>query len=195
MDFLTEYINPKSLKTIRNWEEEFGVQISLSKNNKSRLGVFIPKRGEKNVVRINNNLNKYSFMITLVHELAHASIWIKHKNKVNPHGELWKEEFRKMIFPFLNPEFFPEDILKSLSKHLLNPSATTVRDIELTKILKKYDFKDVITVSEILDGDKFTIHNGQQFIRICKLRKNYKCKEISTHKLYRFSPLSEIIPL
>ena len=95
----------------------------------------------------------------------------------------------------INVGIFPNDILMKLSAHLLNPAATTVRDIELTKVLKKYDNKDVITVSEILDGDEFKINNGQQFIRICKLRKNYKCQEISTQKLYRFSPLSEITPL
>ena len=38
----------------------------------------------------------------------------------------------------------------------------------------------------------FTIDNGKRFIRIEKLRKNYKCKEISTGKLYRFSPLAEV---
>ena len=195
MDFLAEYINPKSLIIIRKWEKEFGVHISLSKNNKSRLGVFIPKIGEKNVIKINKTLNQYSFLITLVHEMAHASTWKKYRRKVKPHGSEWKEEFRKMILPFINPSFFPNDILMKLSAHLLNPAATTVRDIELTKVLKKYDNKDVITVSEILDGDEFKINSGQQFIRICKLRKNYKCQEISTQKLYRFSPLSEITPL
>ena len=192
---LSSFLTDETIKKINSWEAKFNVKVIVSSPSKSRLGVFIPKRYGSHLVRINNNLNKYEFLITLIHEMAHASTWKKYRRKVKPHGSEWKEEFRKMILPFINPSFFPNDILMKLSAHLLNPSATTVRDIELTKVLKKYDNKDVITVSEILDGDEFKINNGQQFIRICKLRKNYKCQEISTQKLYRFSPLSEITPL
>ena len=47
-------------------------------------------------------------------------------------------------------------------------------------------------INEINDGDEFSVDKGRRFIRIKKLRKNYKCKEVSTGKLYRFSPLAEI---
>ncbi|HJM16307.1 MAG TPA: SprT-like domain-containing protein, partial [Flavobacteriales bacterium] len=158
----------------------------------SRLGVFIPKRFENHVIRINNNMNEYAFLITLIHEMAHASIWEKYGRRVNPHGEEWKDQYRKMMLPFLNPEFFPEDVLRLLSNHMINPKATTVRDLELYMILKKYDKNRSTFISEINDGDEFSIDNGKRFVRIEKLRKNYKCKEISTGKLYRFSPLAEV---
>ena len=189
---LSYFLTHLTVKKINSWEEKFNVKVIVSSPSKSRMGVFIPKRHGYHIVRINNNLNKYSFLITLIHELAHASIWGKYGRRVNPHGNEWKDQYRKMMLPFLNPEFFPEDILRLLSNHMINPKATTVRDLELYMILKKYDKNRSTFISEINDGDEFSIDNGKRFVRIEKLRKNYKCKEISTGKLYRFSPLAEV---
>ena len=189
---LSYFLTHLTVKKINSWEEKFNVKVIVNSPSKSRMGVFIPKRHGYHIVRINNNLNKYSFLITLIHELAHASIWKKYGRRVNPHGNEWKDQYRKMMLPFLNPEFFPEDILRPLSNHIINPKASTVRDLELSKILKTYDENRSTFISEINDGDEFYIDNGKRFIRMEKLRKNYKCQEISTGKLYRFSPLAEI---
>jgi len=189
---LSSFLTSETIKKINSWEEEFNVKVIVCSPSKSRLGVFIPKRHGSHLLKINNNLNKYAFLITLIHEIAHAVIWEKYGRRVNPHGEEWKDQYKKMMLPFLNPEFFPEDVLRLLSNHMINPKATTVRDLELYMILKKYDKNRSTLISEINDGDEFSIDNGKRFVRIEKLRKNYKCKEISTGKLYRFSPLAEV---
>ena len=192
---LSHFLNKETELKICNWEKEFNVKVIVTNPSKSRLGVFIPKRLSENNIRINNNLNRYSFLITLIHEMAHASIWIKYGRKVNPHGLEWKMEFKRMILPFLHPNYFPEDILSALAKHMILPKASTVRDVDLSTILRKYDVLPSFTIDRIKDGDYFEIANGSQFQKICKLRKNYKCKEIKSGKLYRFSPLAEVIPL
>ena len=192
---LSHFLNKETELKISNWEKEFNVKVIVTNPSKSRLGVFISKRFSENNIRINNNLNRYSFLITLIHEMAHASIWIKYGRKVNPHGLEWKMEFKRMILPFLHPNYFPEDILSALAKHMILPKASTVRDVDLSTILRKYDILPSFTIDRIKDGDYFEIANGSQFQKICKLRKNYKCKEIKSGKLYRFSPLAEVIPL
>ena len=189
---LASFLTSETIKKINSWEEKFNVKIIVCSPSKSRLGVFIPKSHDNHVIRINNNLNKYAFLITLIHEIAHAVIWGKYGRRVNPHGEEWKDQYKKMMLPFLNPEFFPEDVLSSLSNHMINPRASSVRDLELSMILKKYDKHKSTFISEIHNGDEFSIDNGKRFVRIEKLRKNYQCKEISTGKLYRFSPLAEV---
>ena len=189
---LSFFLTDKTIKKINSWEEEFNVKVIVCSPSKSRLGVFIPKRHGSHLLKINNNLNKYGFLITLIHEIAHAVIWEKYGRRVNPHGEEWKGQYKKMMLPFLNPEFFPEDVLRSLSNHMINPRASSVRDLELSMILKKYDKHKSTFISEIHNGDEFSIDNGKRFVRIEKLRKNYQCKEISTGKLYRFSPLAEV---
>lgn len=192
---LSSFISKQTESTVLGWETEFNVKVIVTSPSQSRLGVFIPKRFGKHVIRINNNMNKYAFLITLIHEMAHASIWNKYGRKVTPHGIEWKNEFQKMMLPFLNPNFFPEKILKPLSLHMINPKSSTIRDVELSKILNNFDNEDIIFLSDLKDGDEFRIRSGKKFRRIEKLRKNYKCVEVNTSKLYRFSPLAEVKPL
>jgi len=191
----SKYLKKEAEKQILKWEKDFNVNIKITKPSKARLGVFIPKYNGKNLIRINNDLNKYSFLITLVHELAHASIWTKYGRRVKPHGDEWKEEFQRMMLTFLSPYYFPDDILKALSLHMTNPKSSTIRDVNLSEILIKYDNKEIITISSLKDGDCFKISDGRVFKKIEKLRKNYKCLELKSGKLYSFSPLSEIFPV
>lgn len=191
----SKYLNREAEKQILKWEKDFHVKVEISKPSKTRLGVFIPKQTGKNIIRINQDLNRYSFLITIVHELAHASVWKKFARKVNPHGIEWKDEFKRMMLPFLNPSFFPDDILRSLSLHMIHPKASTVRDIELSEILRRYNKSNNITIQDLKDGDCFRISSGKEFKRIQRLRKNYKCQELVSGRLYRFSPLAEVIPL
>ena len=191
----SKYLNSKAEKQILKWEKDFHVKIEISRPSKTRLGVFIPKQNGENIIRINQDLNRYSFLITIIHELAHASVWKKFAANVNPHGIEWKNEFKSMMLPFLNPVFFPEDILRSLALHMINPKSSTVRDISLSEILRSYNKSKSITIKDLKDGDYFRVSNGKEFKRIEKLRKNYKCKELLSGRLYSFSPLSEVIPL
>ena len=190
-----KYLNRKAESQILKWEKEFCVTIQLSRPCKTRLGVFIPKHTDKNLIKINRDLNKYSFLITLVHELAHASIWIKFGRRVKPHGNEWKKEFQKMMLRFLNPEYFPDDILKALSKHLIKPMASSARDVNLTEILMNYNDRKIITINSLDNGIFFKTSDGRKFKKIEKMRKNYKCMDLKSGKIYLFSPLAEVFPL
>tara|TARA_B100000902_G_scaffold395993_2_gene455834 strand:- start:26742 stop:27326 length:585 start_codon:yes stop_codon:yes gene_type:complete len=189
---LSEFIDINTQNKVIKWLEEFNTELKIVKPCKSRSGVFIPCIFSKNIIKINDNLNKYSFLITLIHEIAHASIWKKFGRSVKPHGKEWKKEFQRLFLPFLNPDYFPEDILRILSLHMISPKSTTYRDIALSKALMKYDRSLIVTISDIKNGTIFTISNGRRFIKISKLRKNYKCKELNTDKYYIFSPLSQV---
>ena len=166
-----KYLNRKAESQILKWEKDFCVKIEVSKPCKSRVGVFIPKHNGKSLIKINQDLNQYSFLITLVHELAHASIWTKFSRRVKPHGNEWKKEFQKMMLRFLNPEYFPDDILKELSRHMISPKSSTFRDIKLTEILMSYNDNDqeVITINSLEYGVCFKTSDGREFRKIKKM--------------------------
>lgn len=192
---LSSFLTHSTIKKINSWEKKFNVKVVVSSPSKSRMGVFIPKRHGYHIIRINNNLNKYSFLITLIHEIAHASIWEQYGRRVKPHGNEWKDQYSKMMLPFLKPDFFPEDILKVLSTHIILPKASTFSDLELVKVLKKYDDVISLTVSDIEIGKSFKLLNGQLFIKGAKLRKRFRCVEQQTNKVYLFHPFAEVIQL
>ena len=94
---------------------------------------------------------------------------------------------------FLNPDCFPKDILKVLSRHMIDPKASTFSDLELIKTLKKYDHKKLFTLSDLVTGELFRTLNGKLFLKGEKIRKRYKCIEFNTGKVYLFHPFAEVV--
>ena len=82
MNNIFSVLNPKSHQLIKSWINELNVKVKLSKERKTKLGDFKVYQGNM-YITINDNLNKYSFLITLVHELAHAYVYVQYKNTVN----------------------------------------------------------------------------------------------------------------
>ena len=60
----------------------------VKKSRSSKYGDYRPPlKGSNHLITINYDMNKYAFLITLVHEIAHLTNWNKHKDKVKPHGD------------------------------------------------------------------------------------------------------------
>ena len=194
MDALKAFLPALSLQKINHWINELDVKIKITLPRKTKLGDF---RGIKDslYISINNDLNPYSFLITLTHELSHAFVYIKHKRGVAPHGCQWQEIFKAMMLNFLTPTIFPDDVLKALSVYLKQPKASTLTDINLAAVLKKYDRVKVLTISDIDEESIFSIPNGKIFKKGKQLRKRYKCIECTTNKVYLFHPFAEVIPI
>ena len=192
MDSLKVFLPEPSLQKINTWINELNVQLKITKPRRTKLGDF--KVINHNLfISINNDLNPYSFLITLTHELAHAFVYVKYRTRVLPHGYEWQETFKSMMLNFLHPEIFPQDILKALSVHLKSPKASTCTDVDLARILKKYDDKEALTISDINEGAFFSTEKGKIFKKGKKLRKRYKCIECMSNKVYLFHPLAEVI--
>jgi SprT protein len=189
MNTLHSFIPSESRVVLQAWIDELGVDLLISSPRKTKLGDFKVRHGKLSI-SINNNLNLYSFLITLTHELAHAFVYQKHSNTVLPHGEQWKATFKAMLLNFLH--LFPEDINKALSLYLLNPKASTLTDVRLSTVLRKYDKLRGITITDIVEGDKFSTSNGKEFQKGKKLRKRFICKEKDTNRVYLFHPLAEV---
>jgi hypothetical protein len=86
-------------------------------------------------------------------------------------------------------------VLKALSVYLKQPKASTLTDINLAAVLKKYDRVKVLTISDIDEESIFSLSIGKIFKKGKQLRKRYKCIECTTNKVYLFHPLAEVIPI
>ena len=192
MERLKSHLPHNSFSLIEKWITELDILVKIKKSRTTKLGDFSVNKTGKYIISINNDLNKYAFLIILTHEIAHAFIWKKYKRKVLPHGKQWKTTFKEMMLNFLDTNIFPDDILRALSKHLMNPKASTANDYKLSIILRKYDDVEVMTISDVPDGGAFTIQNGKEFIKLEKLRKRYKCKAIDSNRIYLFNPLAVV---
>lgn len=192
---LHKYIPEKAVPTIAEWIYKFDFKLKIKKSRTSKYGDYRPPiKGENHLITINYDMNKYAFLITLIHEIAHLSNWNKHQDKVKPHGEEWKMHYKLLMQQFLTPDIFPIDIINALRKYINNPAASSCSDINLLRVLKKYDEqKTTVLLEDIPNGSRFSYNSTRIFIKEERIRKRFKCKELKTGKLYLFNPLTEVV--
>lgn len=192
---LKNYLPDGSFDEVCHYLMYYKVQLTITRERKSVLGDYRNSYQNKNHrISVNGNLNPYSFLITLLHELAHLFTFERYGHRVLAHGQEWKNEFSKVLAQFLAKHIFPADIQRTLIKTLQNPAASSCADTALLRVLHQYDKKkDGITLIETLpEGAQFTIKGGRIFIKEERIRKRFKCKELATGKIYLFSPVYEV---
>jgi SprT protein len=192
---LAQYMPPAAAPIIARWIDYFQCEFKISKNRSTKLGDYRhPFRTAGHRISVNNDLNHYAFLVTTVHEFAHLLTWNDHKNKVKPHGLEWKNNFKRMMHPFLEQEIFPEDVRRAISQYLANPSASSCTDLTLSRALQKYDQQNAGSrLEEIPLHTVFTIKDGRKFKKGERLRKRFRCTCLDNGHIYLFSPLAEVI--
>ena len=194
---LQTYLPPNTFEAVRQYLHQYQVHLTVAKERKSILGDYRHRtHGKTHRISVNGNLNTYSFLITLLHELAHLLTFEKFGNKVQSHGKEWKFIFGQLLDQFIRHEVFPIDIKHALLQSLQNPAASSCADDVLLRVLKTYDKRkeNVVFVENLLEGQLFKTHDGKVFKKGEKLRKRFKCIEVATKRLYLFSPVYEVTP-
>ncbi|MBL4625529.1 MAG: sprT domain-containing protein [Flavobacteriales bacterium] len=187
MEELKKYLPANSYKKIVTHFDGY-FELKIVRPRKTKLGDFRPAltKSIASKITINNDLNPYSFLITLVHEIAHHNVWLQTKKRILPHGNEWKTEFKYLMLPFLHPSILPEDIIKAVSKYLINPKASSCSDVNLYRTLSLYDIeeKTKLLLETLPQNSLFSLGNQRIFKKGMKLRTRFKCTEISTKKQY-----------
>lgn len=173
------------------------MHLKITAGRSSKFGDFRPKQRDKPArISVNNDLNKFHFLITLVHEIAHAANWEKHQRKVNPHGREWQEIYRQKMTEMVRLHIFPSELIHALQEHLQNVKASTCSDVKLYKMLRIFDEEnDFILLSELEENKAFELKNGRQLIKGKKRRTRYLCKELNSNRNYLVSAHAEVLAL
>jgi hypothetical protein len=193
-EILKKYLPEQSVPLVAEWIISFDFKLKIKKERSTRLGDYtMPHNGLNHTITINHNLNKFSFLITLVHEVAHLVTYNQHRNTVSPHGREWKRNFQELIQPFLNTDIFPVEVFSALRRYMQNPAASSCSDVNLLRTLKLYDDKTDSVFLEYLPINTLFLYNESRvFQKGERVRKRYKCRELSTGQVYLFNPLTEV---
>lgn len=192
-DILSKYIPLTSVDIVERYLKDYKIHLRITKNRNSKLGDFRPPvQSGTNRVSINYDLNKYTFLITLIHEIAHVHVWENYGRKPKPHGEEWKNAFRELMQPALNENIFPEDIDFALKKYLRNAKAASGSDVNLSRILGKYDKSEYIVLEDLPMNAVFRINNGKTFRKLEKRRTRFMCLCLDDQKNYTINPLVKV---
>lgn len=195
MSKLQDFLPPGTYEPVLDYLRQFKVHLTVARERKSILGDYRHRTHHANHrISVNGNLNKYSFLITLLHELAHLLTFEQFGNKVMAHGREWKTIYSQLLDQFLKHHTFPADIEKEILVSLRNPAATSCAEDGLLRVLRRYDEKAnrYLLVEEIAINAVFKTNDGRVFQKGKKLRKRFQCKEIGTGRVYLFSPVYEV---
>jgi SprT protein len=193
---LKAYLPEGAFEPVISLINQYKVHLTVTKARKSVLGDYRHAgMGANHKISVNGNLNKFEFLITLLHELAHLLCFEQYRNRVDAHGKEWKNIYSALLAEFIELNIFPPDIQKSLQKTLLNPAATANGETALLLVLRKYDEvkkEGHMFVAHLPEGTLFESLKGRVFKRGKKRRIRIECVEVATGQVYSFSALTEV---
>src|ERR1700688_2357184 len=98
LDHLQNYLPEGSAARILEYLHTYKVHLTITRTRKSVLGDYRHATGrDHHRISVNGNLNKYAFLITLIHELGHLITFQHYGNHVLSHGKEWKLAYRKVL--------------------------------------------------------------------------------------------------
>jgi hypothetical protein len=193
IEVLSKYIPEHAVAPIFELIKVNSVHLKIVNERVTRHGDYRRHPDGFHQITVNASLNKYRFLITLIHEIAHLVAFEKYGRNIKPHGDEWKLTFQRLMVPFIRPEIFPSQLLPLLARHFRNPKASSDTDATLSLALKQFDpVNDKNYIFEIPYGSVFRIHNGKIFKKIALRTKRYECIEVNSGRIYLFNPNAEV---
>ncbi|MCK9612783.1 MAG: SprT-like domain-containing protein [Bacteroidales bacterium] len=196
---LWRYLPDHSYEILCNWLEAYSLQIKITRERNSKTGDYRPPDKKVNYHRIsvNNNLNPYNFLITLVHEYAHLLTWVTYRNKVKPHGNEWKTIYYNLLFFLLSNSIFPKDIEYIIAKLIARryPSEKSGEQ-NLARALSSYNshLNNTLHLEDLPENVTFKTKNNMSFTKGPKIRTRYKCFCLDNRRWYYVSALMPVLP-
>ncbi|MBO9618443.1 MAG: SprT-like domain-containing protein [Niabella sp.] len=195
MGQLADYLPEATFEPVLAYLHHYNVHLTIAKSRTSVLGDYRHKIDtQHHRISVNGNLNRYAFLITLLHELAHLVTFEQHGRRVASHGREWKNNYGQLLAQFIEKKIFPKDIEAELLRSLHNPGASSCSEEGLQRVLYRYDErkKHYYLVEDLPADTLFALPDGRVFKKGKKRTKRFECTEMKTGKLYLFSPIHEV---
>ncbi len=126
------------------------------------------------IITLNGTENRWQFVLTLLHEVAHAHVAHGVSPRAAPHGREWKGAYRQLLHD--HHPLFPPDLAAPLMDYARNPLYATDAHPALAAALRKHDTMDLrSTVQELAPGQWFSLDGKTVMVKERLLRKWFQC--------------------
>lgn len=192
---LIKYLGEEAALFIDNQTKDIAFHLKVTKPRDTKFGdYFPPVNNNRQRITINGDLDKYSFLITLLHELAHLYVQENLKQRHKPHGEEWKTTFSKLLILAINNNLFPKKVADLISNLYIKKRkfTHTSRIKILNAIYQELKLAPPLRLENIPIHGQALLPNGMKIIKINQIRTRCLCREITTNKLYYVNKLIEV---
>ncbi|MDB2336449.1 sprT domain-containing protein [Flavobacteriaceae bacterium] len=187
-----KYIPENAINLVQSLIEYHRINLKIVNQRQTKHGDFRQLANGKFQITINNNLNPFQFLLTLIHEIAHHTTFEKY-GRIRPHGKEWKQQFQYLMLPFLNPTIFPDHMLTPLAHYLKNPKASTDSDVKLSLALKGNTAENGKNFVFELPTNCTFIFKNKMYRKGKKRKTRIECIQLTTNRLYLFNQNAEVI--
>ena len=166
--------------------------FKVTRKRSTKLGDYrFDHRNGSHSITVNFDLNKYSFLITYIHEVAHLLTTERYGRKSQAHGKEWKTCLKELMEPVLSELIFPVEVLSPLRKHMKNPKASTYADPVLVHALRIHDEEetDLVPLSILEEGDIFEF-NKRMYKKLSLRRTRVLCQQADSSRKYLISKMA-----
>jgi SprT protein len=192
IELLRKLLPSAAVPVVEQWLRNNPVEVKVVRPRLTKLGDYRSSDGRRpHRITVNSDLNKYAFLVTLVHEFAHYAAFMRSRRWVTPHGTIWKEEYQRLMRPFMSRIVFPLDVLNALVHHLKDAPSSSCTDHDLMRALRKYDRDPKPMLEEIPERAVFRF-NDRIYVKGPQLRKRYKCHCLNDRRSYLIDPVAEV---
>lgn len=200
---LGEYLPAVSVDAVFDFMVENAVQFRITRERTSKLGDYRWPRTDHpyHEISINGDLNPQYFLLVLLHEMGHLSAWLRYRNKIQPHGHEWQEEYRQHIIVHLELGAFdaePAKLLKSYVRRIPLNHATGNKIEELLRRLQPdFQEEELLLLNDLEAGARFVLksHPDQVFVAQEKRRTRWKCRSEKDGQMYLVNGAAPVIKL
>jgi hypothetical protein len=192
---LAGYLPEGTFEQVIAYITQYKVHLTITRERQSVLGDYRhPYENKGHRISINGGLNKYAFLLTLLHEIAHLVTFMKYGHSVSAHGREWKQEYGLILREFVGKGYMPQDVEAAVRKSLHDPAASSCADEALMRVLKRYDRQkeNHYLVEQLPLGQLFKTKDGRVFRKGERIRKRFRCEEVPSKRIYLFSPVYEV---
>ncbi len=194
---LTTYIGEVPAIYIEKFTRGLVLKLKVTKERDSKYGDYLPSvKGKPQRITVNGNLDKFSFLITLLHELAHLKAFEIYGKKIKSHGKEWKSEFVKIINDAITNNLFPNefaDIIKE--QYVIKKDFSYSSRIKIIDAINKHlNINIPKRLEDFPVNASVLLINGMRVKIIGTKRTRYLCRCINDNKMYYVQKKIEVIP-
>ncbi len=198
---LRQYLPASAVDDILHYIMSHAVHLHITPERVSKLGDYrCPQRGRNyHAISINGTLNRYMFLMVLLHEMAHLDTYLQYGNRVQPHGHEWQKGYAQLLNNYNKVGNFPENVRTMLTQYTthipLSRRWLSNIETELSHYNADYKPHEDIRVRNLAPGALFYIKTRPELLlrMVGKRRTRYQCTAENSGMTYSVSGDAPVI--